>query len=178
MDFFISFIILLMLMLHYGIVPGMTILALPVFILLAVMTALGLGLWLAAINVKYRDVRDALPFLMQLWLFATPIAYSSSEIPEQWRVLYGLNPMVGVVQGFRWSLLGQAQPPGLMTAVSAISVFLLLVSGFLFFRSREDYFADVVWAGTPFKHINSENDTASVKWVCANTSRKLFAHLL
>jgi homopolymeric O-antigen transport system permease protein len=143
-DFAIAFVILLGMMAYYGIVPGVQILALPGLILLAMMTALGAGLWLSALNVQYRDVRYTLTFLIQIWLFATPVVYPSSIVPEKWRPLYGLNPMAGVVEGFRWALLGKAEPPGALLAVSVIVVVLMLVGGLFYFRRMEQQFADVV----------------------------------
>ena len=143
-DFLIAFVILLGMMFYYGIVPGWSVLILPVFILLAVMTALAAGLWLAALNVQYRDVRYTMTFLVQFWLFATPVAYSSSIVPERWRVLYGINPMVGVVEGFRWALLGKSSPPGAMLLVSSMVVTVLLVGGLYYFRRMEQEFADIV----------------------------------
>jgi lipopolysaccharide transport system permease protein len=143
-DFLIAFVILLGMMLYYDIVPGWPILALPGFILLAVLTALAVGLWLSALNVQYRDVRYTMNFLVQFWLFATPVAYSSSIVPEKWRALYGLNPMAGVVEGFRWALLGNSQPPGAMLFVSASVVTVLLVGGLYYFRRMEQEFADIV----------------------------------
>ncbi len=143
-DFAIAFIILLGMMLYFGIVPGWAILTLPGFILLAVLTALGVGLWLSALNVQYRDVRYTMNFLVQFWLFATPVAYPSSLIPEKWRVLYGLNPMAGVVEGFRWALLGKSSPPGAMLWVSVAVVVLILVGGLYYFRRMEQQFADIV----------------------------------
>jgi len=142
-DFAVAFILLLALMAYYGIVPTSAILTLPGFLLLAVVTALAVGLWLSALNVKYRDVRYTINFLIQFWLFATPIAYSSSLVPERWRPLYGLNPMAGVVEGFRWALLG-AKPPGAMLWVSIGVVVLLLVGGVFYFRRMEQQFADIV----------------------------------
>jgi lipopolysaccharide transport system permease protein len=143
-DFAIAFVILLLMMIYFGIVPGWQIVTLPGFILLAVMTALSVGLWLSALNVKYRDVRYTINFMIQFWLFATPVAYPSSLIPEQWRWLYGLNPMAGVVEGFRWALLGKTDPPGALLAVSVTVVILLLVGGLYYFRRMEQEFADVV----------------------------------
>jgi lipopolysaccharide transport system permease protein len=143
-DFLIAFAILLLLMLYYGIVPGWAILTLPAFLLLAIATALGVGLWLSALNVQYRDVRYTINFLVQFWLFATPVAYPSSLIPEKWRVLYGLNPMAGVVEGFRWALLGKSEPPGMMLWVSVVMVVLILGGGLYYFRRMEQEFADVV----------------------------------
>ena len=142
-DFAIAFVLLIALMLWYGIVPGVAIAALPLLILLAVMTALSVGLWLSALNVKYRDVRYTINFLIQFWLFATPVAYPSSIVPEKWRALYGLNPMAGVVEGFRWALLG-SKPPGVMLAVSTLVVIALLIGGLFYFRRMEQEFADVV----------------------------------
>jgi lipopolysaccharide transport system permease protein len=143
-DFAIAFVILLVMMAYYGIVPGWQIVTLPLFILLAVVTALAVGLWLSALNVQYRDVRYTINFLIQFWLFATPVAYPSSLVPEAWRPLYGLNPMAGVVEGFRWALLGKAQPPGALLWVSVAVVILLLVGGLYYFRRMEQQFADVV----------------------------------
>lgn len=143
-DFLIAFVILLGLMLYYGIVPGWAIVTLPGFILLAVLTALGVGLWLSALNVQYRDVRYTINFLVQFWLFATPVAYPSSLIPEKWRVFYGLNPMAGVVEGFRWALLGKANPPGAMLWVSVGVVMVILIGGLYYFKRMEQQFADIV----------------------------------
>lgn len=142
-DFGVAFVILLAMMAYYSIVPTVAIVALPGFIVLAIMTALAVGLWLSALNVKYRDVRYTINFLIQFWLFATPIAYPSSLVPEPWRALYGLNPMAGVVEGFRWALLG-SNPPGAMLWVSIAVVILLLVGGLYYFRRMEQQFADVV----------------------------------
>lgn len=142
-DFAVAFVILLIMMLYYGIVPTWAIVTLPAFILLAILTALGVGLWLSALNVQYRDVRYTINFLIQFWLFATPVAYPSSLVPERWRALYGLNPMAGVVEGFRWALLGN-KPPGAMLAVSVAVVIVILVGGLYYFRRMEQQFADVV----------------------------------
>ena len=144
LDFLIAFTILLGMMLYYGIVPGWPIVALPAFILLAILTALAVGLWLSALNVQFRDVRYTMNFLVQFWLFATPVAYPSSIVPEQWRALYGINPMVGIVEGFRWALLGKSQPPGAMLWVSVLVVSALLVGGLYYFRRMEQEFADIV----------------------------------
>ena len=143
-DFAIAFVILIGMLIFYGIVPGWQIVALPVFILFAVMTALAVGLWLSALNVQYRDVRYTINFLIQFWLFATPVAYPSSIVPPQWRVLYGLNPMAGVVEGFRWCLLSQRESPSPLVLVSALVVLVLLVGGLFYFRRMEQDFADVV----------------------------------
>ena len=142
-DFAVAFVILLGMMFYYGIVPTWAIVTLPGFILLAIMTALGVGLWLSALNVQYRDVRYTINFLIQFWLFATPVAYPSSIVPARWRALYGLNPMAGVVEGFRWALLGN-KPPGAMLAVSVAVVIVILVGGLYYFRRMEQQFADVV----------------------------------
>jgi lipopolysaccharide transport system permease protein len=142
-DFAVAFVILLIMMAYYGIVPTWAIVTLPAFILLSILTALGVGLWLSALNVKYRDVRYTINFLIQFWLFATPVAYPSSIVPERWRTLYGLNPMAGVVEGFRWALLGK-QPPGALLAVSVGVVIAILIGGLYYFRRMEQEFADVV----------------------------------
>ncbi len=142
-DFAIAFTILIGMMYYYGFAPSMRILWLPVFVLLALMTALGVGLWLSAMNVQYRDVRYVVPFLIQLWLFASPVVYSSTLLPESYRAIYGLNPMAGVIEGFRWALLG-TNPPGSMMAVSVIIVLVILISGAFYFRRMEKTFADVV----------------------------------
>lgn len=143
-DFLLAFGLLLAMMLGYGIVPSVNAIFIPLFVALAFVTSLGVGLWLSALNVEYRDIRYVVPFLTQFWMFATPIAYSSSLVPEVWRPLYGLNPMVGVVEGFRWSLLGTHSEPGLMVAASAVAAVGLLVSGAFYFRRMEKNFADRV----------------------------------
>jgi lipopolysaccharide transport system permease protein len=143
-DFAIAFIVLLAMMWFYGIVPGVAILWTAPLLLLALVTCLGVGLWLSALNVQYRDVRHAIPFLTQLWLFATPIAYPSSLLDEPWRTLYAINPMVGVVEGFRWALLGADTAPGPMILVSSAAAIAILVGGALYFRRLERTFADVV----------------------------------
>jgi len=143
-DFAIAFVVLLGMMAYYGIVPGLAVIYLPLFVLLAVMTALGVGLWLSALNVQYRDVRYTLTFLTQFWMFLTPVAYPSSIVPEKWRALYGLNPMAGVVEGFRWALLGKTEAPGPLLAVSVVAVVVILVGGLYYFRRMEETFADIV----------------------------------
>jgi lipopolysaccharide transport system permease protein len=143
-DFAIAFVILLGMMAYYGITPTAMVVTLPLFLLLAVATALGVGLWLSALNVQYRDVRYTIAFLTQFWLFATPVAYPSSIIPERWRWLYGLNPMAGVIEGFRWALLGKTEGPGSMLFVSVCAVTLILIGGFYYFRRMEQTFADIV----------------------------------
>lgn len=142
-DFAIAFTILIGMMFYFGYSPTIYVLLLPAFILLALMTSLGVGLWLSAINVKYRDVRYVIPFLTQLWLFASPVVYSSSLLPEKFRIIYGLNPMAGVIEGFRWALLG-TEPPGALIAVSVIIVVVILISGAFYFRRGEKTFADVI----------------------------------
>jgi lipopolysaccharide transport system permease protein len=143
-DFGFSFIVLLGMMVYYGIVPTSAFWTLPFFVLLAVTTALSVGLWCSALNVQYRDVRYTIPFITQLWLFMSPVAYPSSLVPETWRLLYGLNPMAGVVEGFRWALLGKAEGPGPMLVVSVLVVSLLCLGGLFYFRRMEETFADVV----------------------------------
>jgi lipopolysaccharide transport system permease protein len=143
-DFAISFVVLLGLMAYYGVVPGVAIVTLPLFVVLAVLTALAVGLWLSALNVQYRDVRYTLGFLTQFWLFATPVAYPSSLVPEPWRPLYGLNPMAGVVEGFRWALLGKTESPGILLGVSTAVVLLVLIGGLHYFTRMEEAFADLV----------------------------------
>lgn len=144
-DFSLAFVVLLGMMLFFGIVPTMNILWLPLLLLLALVTSLGVGLWLSAMNVQFRDVRFTLPFLTQFWLFATPIAYPSSLIENPiLRALYGLNPMVGVVEGFRWALLDTDTAPGPAMVVSALVALGLLVSGMFYFRRMEKTFADLV----------------------------------
>jgi lipopolysaccharide transport system permease protein len=144
LDFGVAFLLLLAMMGWYGIAPGPGVLALPLFLLLAFATALGCGLWLSALNVRYRDVAYVTPFLIQVWFFLTPVAYPSSLVPERWRALYGLNPMTGVVEGFRWALLGTASAPGVTLAVSVAVVVVILLGGVVWFRRLEQGFADVV----------------------------------
>ncbi|MEN9935457.1 MAG: hypothetical protein RLZZ387_2036 [Chloroflexota bacterium] len=143
LDFGIALGVLVALLVVYGVMPGVAALTLPLFVLLAVAAALAVGLWLSALNVRYRDVAYAIPFLTQFWFFATPIAYAGSLVPEQWRWLYGLNPLVGVVEGFRWALVGTAAP-GPLLWVSVVATAVLLVGGLVYFRRVEDSFADLV----------------------------------
>jgi lipopolysaccharide transport system permease protein len=143
-DFAIAFVVLLGMILFYGIIPTWNIVWLPLLLLLALVTALGVGLWLSALNVEYRDIRYTIPFITQFWLFASPVAYPSSMVPEQWRWLYAINPMVGVIEGFRWALLGTDTAPGPIVAVSTLVALLLLVTGAFYFRRMEKTFADVV----------------------------------
>jgi len=143
-DFGVSFVVLIAMMIFYQYMPGWNILWLPVIILFAVLTALAVGLWLAALNVQYRDVQHMVPFLIQVWMYASPIVYPIEIIPEGiWRVLYGLNPMVGVIQSYRWALLGGDQPD-LTMLISIVVVLFLLVGGFYYFRRLEKTFADIV----------------------------------
>ena len=143
-DFLLAFAVLLLMMVYYHVSTTRNIVFLPIFFLLTLTTSLGVGLWLSALNVKFRDVRLVLPFLVQLWMFATPIAYPSSLLHEPWRTVYGLNPMVGVVEGFRWALLGVKAQPGPMVYVSAAISVLLLFGGAIYFRRMEKTFADLV----------------------------------
>jgi len=142
-DFAIAFVVLLGMMLYFGFVPTINVIWLPAFILLALMTSLGVGLWLSALNVKYRDFQYTVPFLIQLWLFASPVVYPSSLLPQPYRLIYGLNPMAGVIEGFRWALLGTT-PPSSMIAVSVMIVLVILISGAFYFKRMEKTFADVV----------------------------------
>jgi lipopolysaccharide transport system permease protein len=143
-DFAVAFILLIGMMIWYGIVPNWGILALPLFLLFAVTTALAIGLWLSALNVKYRDVTHAIPFVIQIWLFASPIAYPVILVPEKWRLLYSLNPLVGVIEGFRWALLGKQSPDFGVMAISALAVITLLFTGLIYFKRMERTFADIV----------------------------------
>ena len=144
LDFLIAFLVLIGMMMYYHVRPTAAVWTVPLFVLLAVGAALGVGLWLSALNVQYRDVRYTIPFLTQFWLFATPVAYPSTLVPEAWRALYGANPMAGVVEGFRWALLGKVEGPGALLAVSIAIVILILVGGLYYFRRMEKTFADVV----------------------------------
>jgi lipopolysaccharide transport system permease protein len=144
-DFAIAFVILIGLMFYYQVTPSLTALwAVPVFLLLSIVTALGVALWLSAINVKYRDVGYALPFLTQFWMFITPVAYSSKVISEQWQIIYALNPMAGVVNGFRWALLGAGNPPDMLVAISTGIALVVLFTGLIYFRNMERTFADTI----------------------------------
>jgi lipopolysaccharide transport system permease protein len=144
-DFGVAFLVLLMMLLKYRIVPSLTGIALlPVMLCFTIAAALSIGLWLSALNVQFRDVRYTLPFITQIWLFATPVVYSSSLVPEKWRALYGLNPMAGVVEGFRWALLGSAKGVGGQVWVSAGMVIVLLAGGLIYFRRLESTFADTI----------------------------------
>ncbi|MFN3647991.1 MAG: ABC transporter permease [Armatimonadota bacterium] len=143
-DFFLAFVVLLGMMGFFRVWPTPKLLFLPLFLLLAISTSLGVGLWLSALNVRYRDVKYIVPFLTQFWMIASPIAYSSSLVPEKWRLLYALNPMAGVIEGFRWAMLDTQFAPGPVVAVSTLVALILLLSGALYFRRMERTFADVV----------------------------------
>jgi len=143
-DFILAFIVLLGMMWYFHISPTGNVIFLPLLLLLALVTALGVGLWLSTLNVQFRDVRYTIPFLLQLWLFATPIVYPSSLLSEPWRTILGINPMAGVVEGFRWALLGTDTSPGSMIFVSSLMSLFLLLSGAFYFRRMEKSFADVV----------------------------------
>lgn len=144
-DFALAFVILIGMMIYYRLYPtASTILWLPFFLLLSLITALGVGLWLAALNARYRDVRFVVPFLTQFWMYATPVVYPASLLDQPWRTIYGLNPMVGVVEGFRWVLLNRGHAPGVMVGISSITAVLLLISGAFYFRRMEKDFADVI----------------------------------
>jgi lipopolysaccharide transport system permease protein len=144
-DFVIAFVILIVLMIYFQVTPAYNLLwTLPLFLLLALITALGVALWLSAINVKYRDVNHALPFLTQFWLFATPVAYSFSTISKKWQILLSLNPMTGVVNGFRWALLGSGSGPDITLWISVLISILIFISGLFYFRSMEKTFADTI----------------------------------
>ena len=144
-DFAIAFVIMGGMMAYYQVSPTWDALwAVPVFLILTIITALGVALWLSAINVKYRDVGYALPFLTQFWMFVTPVAYSSKVISSKWQMVYALNPMAGVVNGFRWALLGKGNPPDMLVAISTVIALLVLVSGLIYFRNMERTFADTI----------------------------------
>jgi len=144
-DFVIAFVILIGMMIYYGVKPSINVLwTLPLFLLLAIITALGVALWLSALNVQYRDVNYALPFLTQFWQFLSPVAYSTKLISEKWQLVYSLNPMAGVVNGFRWALLGTSTGPGPEMAISVAISLLILIGGLFYFRNMEKTFADTI----------------------------------
>jgi lipopolysaccharide transport system permease protein len=143
-DFAVAFVILVAMMAWYGVRPSWTLFLLPVFVLLALNAAVAVGLWLSAINVKYRDVGHAIPFVVQLWMFASPVAYPMSVVPEKWRFLYQMNPMAGVIEGFRWAILGKQHPDFSVMYISASIVVVLLILGVVYFKRMEETFADVV----------------------------------
>jgi lipopolysaccharide transport system permease protein len=142
-DFLVAMVILVLMMAYYGFVPTVNVIFLPLFVLLALATSLGVGLWLSALNVQYRDFQYTVPFLIQIWLYASPVVYSTSLVPEQYQLIYGLNPMAGVIEGFRWALLGTAPPSGIV-GLAVIVVLVLLVTGAFYFKKMEQYFADIV----------------------------------
>lgn len=142
-DFMIAFLVLIGLMFYYSVTPTVNVIWLPAFLLLALVTALGVGFWLSALNVQYRDVRYTLPFLTQIWMFSSPIVYPSSLVPEHWRLIYGINPMVGVVDGFRWALLGTHTQPGPMIGISVLCALAIFIGGLFYFRRMEKSFADL-----------------------------------
>jgi lipopolysaccharide transport system permease protein len=144
LDFAIAFVLLLGMMVYYGVPPGPGMLLLPLFVLLAVLTSLTAGIWLSAVNVRYRDVQHTIGFLVQFWMLATPVGYPSSVVPPRWHWVLGLNPMAGVVEGFRWALLGRGERPGAMLAISVVMVVLLLIAGLHYFRKVEKTFADII----------------------------------
>lgn len=144
LDFAVAFVILIVMMAYYGIAPTVNMLWFPLFLLLALLTTVGLGVWLSALSVQYRDVRFAVPFLVQVWLFATPVAYPATVFGEPWRSLLGLNPMAGVVEGFRWSLLGTESSVGSLIGISTLTAVVVLVSGGMYFARVERTFADVI----------------------------------
>lgn len=143
-DFLISFSVLIVMMFFYGIVPGLQVLLLPLFLALALLVALGIGLWLSALNVRYRDIPYVIPFMTQIWMFASPVIYPVSFVPERWQWLLSLNPMTGVIEGFRWGLLGGASPRPLLIVLSAVAGVLLTVTGLAYFRKVEQSFADLI----------------------------------
>jgi len=143
-DFFLAFLVLSGMMIYYGVTPTSAALTLPLFILLALATSFAVSLWLSALNVQYRDVRYTIPFLTQFWLFLTPIAYPTSIVPEKWRLIYGLNPMAGVVEGFRWALIGTSSLDWHVITASVTIVVALLVGGLVYFRRKEKIFADII----------------------------------
>lgn len=143
-DFLLSFVVLLVLLAWYGIMPTANILFLPVFLLVAMVLALAVALWLGPVNVRFRDIKHTLPFLIQIWMFASPVVYPLSMVPERWKLLYSLNPMVGVIEGFRWALLGKASPDFLAMGVSLFLIVLVLLGGIVYFKKMERFFADVI----------------------------------
>jgi lipopolysaccharide transport system permease protein len=143
-DFLLAFALLVVLMFVYGVAPSPAVVLVPFIIAMTVATTLGVGLWLTTFNVRYRDVANALPFALQILLFATPIAYPSSLIPPEWQTLYALNPLVSVVEGFRWALLGGHPPSILIVGISLLVALAILTSGLYFFRHREPHFADII----------------------------------
>jgi lipopolysaccharide transport system permease protein len=144
LDFFIASAVLVALMLWYGVAPTWSLLAVPPLIIVAFLLALAMGLWLGPINVRFRDVKHTLPFVLQIWMYASPIVYPLSLVPEAWRWLYSLNPMVGVIEGFRWAILGKEAPDFTAMGLSAVLISLLLLGGLIFFKRMERFFADLI----------------------------------
>jgi lipopolysaccharide transport system permease protein len=144
LDFGIAFTLLIGMTVFYGIVPSPPVLLLPLFVLFAIVTAFAVSLWLSALNARYRDVRYAVPFLIQFWMFASPVAYPASLVPEQWRTAYALNPVAGVIEGFRWGLTGHGAPRGLMLTISGASVLLILLATLIYFQRTDATLSDVV----------------------------------
>jgi len=143
-DFCIAFVVLLIVMAFYGIAPNVKMLVIPLLMIVAALLALSIGLWLAPINVRFRDIKHTLPFMIQIWMYASPIVYPLSLVPEQWQMLYSLNPMVGVIEGFRWAVFGQGEPNFMALGMSAIIIVILMAGGLVFFRRMERTFADVI----------------------------------
>jgi lipopolysaccharide transport system permease protein len=144
LDFTIGLLVFLPVLFAYHLAPGLAILMLPVYLVLGAVTALSIGLWLAALNSLYRDVRQLVPFMVQIWMFLSPVLYPSTLVPGHWRWLYGLNPMVGFIEGFRWALTGRGQPPDQLLALATVAVLVVLIGGLAFFRRMEGTIADVV----------------------------------
>ncbi len=144
MDFFVAFPVLIGIMLYYGFGFSIKMLALPLFLLLAMLSALSVGIWLCGLNAIYRDVRYTTPFMVQMWMFISPVVYPASMVPEKWRLLYGLNPMAGVIEGFRWMLVGKGTPPNAILGVSALAALFLLITGIMYFRRMESTIVDTV----------------------------------
>ena len=143
-DFAVGLLLLVALCAWYGIAPSATLIFLPVFLVMAIALALSISLWLGPLSVRFRDVMHTLPFLIQVWLYASPVAYPASVVPEKWRLLYSLNPMVGVIEGFRWVLLGTAQPDLQAMGISALFITVFLLGGLVYFRRMERSFADII----------------------------------
>lgn len=144
MDFIISGVLMVLLMIYYGYVPGASIVLLPVFVILALATAFGAGLWVSALMVRYRDFRYIVPFVVQFGLYVSPVGFSSKVVPEQWRLLYSLNPMVGVIDGFRWAILGEQMLYWPSFLIAVVGVLIIIVSGIYYFRRTERTFADII----------------------------------
>ena len=147
LDFLISSVLLFGVLAYFGVIPGTAVIWLPPLVILMLVASLGVGFWLSALNIEFRDVAYTIPFLTQLWFFATPVVYSSGQIPTNWKVFYALNPMVGVVEGFRWTLLDTPEAPLLVLAVSSVTAAAVFVSGLVWFRHRERTFVDVIGSG-------------------------------